>query len=209
MSKNLAPLSLFAVVSANTVAGTVIDGKEWRLLTDTTGVSYSQLDWIYDTTTGQLDTVTSTIGSIDFSGWTWASGSEVRSMLYLLTGASLTAGIDSADVTQSSIDAYFSSFGITHTEPGDFYFGAGIVRDETELANQSVTGIYGYDNFDPKSIDFVAIYSGYSSLENSSDRGVYLYKSDVVPLPPALPLFGSALAGLGLIGWKRRALARD
>lgn len=208
MRNSLVVLSLLAVVSADTMAVTVIDGKEWRLLTDTTGVSYSQLDSIYDTGTGQLDTGTSTIGSTDFSGWTWASGSEVRSMLYLLTGASLTAGISSADVMQSSIDAYFSSFGITHTELGNFYFSAGIVRDETDLANNSVTGIYAYDNFDPAFTDFVANFSGYSSLENSSDRGVYLYKLSVVPLPAALPLFGSALAGLGLLGWRRRVLAR-
>jgi hypothetical protein len=32
-------------------------------------------------------------------------------------------------------------------------------------------------------------------------------KSDVVPLPAALPLFASGLVGLGLLGWRRKTKA--
>ena len=33
----------------------------------------------------------------------------------------------------------------------------------------------------------------------------FVFETTVIPLPAALPLFGSALAALGLIGWRRRS----
>lgn len=36
---------------------------------------------------------------------------------------------------------------------------------------------------------------------------IYAFNTSVVPLPAALPLYGSALAVLGLIGWRRKRMA--
>ncbi len=61
-------------------ADVVIGTKAWRQVTDTTNVSWNNLDVIYDTTTGELDTGTTTAGGHEFSGWTWASAEDVAAM---------------------------------------------------------------------------------------------------------------------------------
>ncbi len=51
--------------------------------------------------------------------------------------------------------------------------------------------------------EYVADYSGVAS-SGSFYFGTYMVRSSVVPVPPALWLFGSAL---GLLGWMRRKAA--
>ena len=45
-----------------------------------------------------------------------------------------------------------------------------------------------------------------SGLPNDTSN-VYAYNTSPVPLPAALPLYGSALAVLALIGWRRKRMA--
>ena len=46
----------------------------------------------------------------------------------------------------------------------------------------------------------------FGKMDPMSDRGVWLYRGTtaVVPLPAALPLFGTGLGILGFLGWRRR-----
>ncbi len=69
-------------VMTNTVYGdfVTVGERDWRQLNETTSKSYNQLDTIFDTTTGQLDTNITAIGEVNFEGWTWASITDVAEM---------------------------------------------------------------------------------------------------------------------------------
>ncbi len=71
------------------VDAVMIDGKDWRQLTDTTMISWNELDDIYDNTTGNLEPGPTSIGAVEFAGWTWASSEEVGSMFSTLTGLTI------------------------------------------------------------------------------------------------------------------------
>ncbi len=57
---------------------------------------------------------------------------------------------------------------------------------------------------------FADLGSGFGTISSfilrESDHEIYVasYAGSAVPLPAALPLFGSALAMLGIVGWRRK-----
>jgi hypothetical protein len=70
-------------------ATTVID-KEWRQLSDTGfNFTFNELDTIYDTSTGLLDTGTTSLKGVDFSGWTWASQTDATELLNYFIGSEI------------------------------------------------------------------------------------------------------------------------
>lgn len=73
----------------------IIDGREWRQLTETRGFSVNMLDTIYDRDTGLLDTGTTTLANIngdivDFDGWTWAHMDDLVPMFNSFPGLDFT-----------------------------------------------------------------------------------------------------------------------
>ena len=73
-------LLLLGSMSANAV---IIDGKDWRQLTETKGFfRFSDVATVCNTTTGACSGSLSstTLGSVDFTGWTWADLNDVGTL---------------------------------------------------------------------------------------------------------------------------------
>ena len=83
----------------------------------------------------------------------------------------------------------------------------------------AIASIFAFMNNDPSTLmgtfAFADLGSGFGTISSfilrESDEEIYVasYAGEVaaVPLPAALPLFGSALAMLGIVGWRRRRQA--
>ncbi len=79
----------------------------------------------------------------------------------------------------------------------------------------AIAGIFAFMNDDPSTLmgtfAFADLGSGFSTITSfilrESDEEIYVASVHVVPLPAALPVFGSALAMLGIVGWRRRRQA--
>jgi hypothetical protein len=73
-------LLLLGSMSANAV---IIDGKDWRQLTETNGrFKSNEVATVCNTTTGACSgsLVSTVLGSVDFTGWTWASLHDVGTL---------------------------------------------------------------------------------------------------------------------------------
>lgn len=112
---------LFAVCFASATAAPAhavsIGDREWRQVSETLAVSWNQLSSIYDETTGHLDTSTTTIGNIDFAGWTWASDTEVEEMLQA-TGLGIPACGPPCNVVHEEINSTWAPAAIDYDGDG-------------------------------------------------------------------------------------------
>jgi hypothetical protein len=106
----------------------------------------------------------------------------------------------------------------TPNTPGSCPPGSGSVCDDivTFQINPSAT-----DTIDIGGVDYVVAISGFliggspasqfMTLEGQSNtavlQGIVTQRTSVVPIPGAVWLFGTALAGLGLTGWRRKKIA--
>jgi hypothetical protein len=69
-----AALTLAIPLAANALT---VDGKEWRQVVDTVGISWSQVAAVCSPGTGVCD---GKVGDISFTGWTWASVDDIRAL---------------------------------------------------------------------------------------------------------------------------------
>lgn len=193
MFRKIAILCFFLIGSGSLHAALIDNGNfttdtvsefDWLDLTASQSFSYNEL--IVETAAGglfegyQLATIAEVDTLFDAAGLP-ASGNDT------IDFAAVDALIDLIGAT-SSQDSFLESFGITAT-PG---IGSG----------HRVTGL---DFFFDSSIPTYALIGGltYSDTFGPDIAGGWLVReTTVVPLPPALILFGTAI--VGLIGFKRR-----
>jgi hypothetical protein len=77
----------------------VNNGKDWRQLTETTNISYTEANSIFDNSTGLLlDPSKTTVNGVDFTGNRWASAQEVADLFSSLPSLKMPGAI--ANVTQ-------------------------------------------------------------------------------------------------------------
>jgi hypothetical protein len=157
-----------------------VSGLDWLDLSETAGNSYQYAD-------------------DPNSGWRHATNAEIESIFaqsfdgYFDTEA-LNTSISSYGYADQNADTavFIDLFGL------DEQRAIGMYKDEDEIVrfmgaqdNGNYTVVYG--------LEYSNVYSETSTT--SSAIGTWLVRSTVVPIPAAVWLFGSALAGLG---WLRR-----
>ena len=184
-------------------AGTVIkDGRTWMQVTDTTNISYAQMDAIFDTSTGQLDGINTTIGTIDFTGWTWASMDDLYSLANSYVGGGTLTAFDTSFFELDSLWAptIFNDFDYTFNSTVMTRLN-GFSRTVTGDLSTMLAVIERHDGNN----DVISEARNPITLVNPT-IGHFLYQTPV-PVPATVWLMGSGLLGLLGIGRKNRIQA--
>jgi len=184
----------------------IVAGKDWRQVTDTVRISWNQMDSIYDTNTGLLDTEVSTISSgtgevVDFAGYSWANATEVTLMLSTLspdmTPNAQGTAFGLATTWAPELTQLFSPTRITDASNAVI----GITRDISAISNLVVTA--NIEDCIPNNCLDIADYNVVHNTVALDDVGQWVYTTTtVVPVPAAAYLMATGL--LGLIGFARK-----
>ncbi len=184
-------------------APVVVDGKEWRQVTDTAGFSRLQFDTIFDRSTGLCDVAGCLLGgTLDLTGYHWASNLEVQSLLTTFgfsphpTPFSQTGSVTLQ--TQANIDSFLSVFSTTRT---GFVSQSvnGWTRDQNSLTpvrSDQMSVRKALESF----VSNATIHDAFLvETTQSSGIGGWLYRSApaAAPEPATLALLGLGLAGIG------------
>lgn len=172
--------------------------------------SVSGLDWLDLSATFDM---TLSDAQAANSGWRLATDSEVNNLFSQLfpnfyeTASNCNEFTNYCGISDSNngasadqaarVDNFVLLFGAAYSTNPDLIVSRGLYRDD--LNNLRYMGIIDeYSSNRVFGMDYTAILPEDISVSNI---GTYLVRSSVVPIPAAVWLFGSALAGLG---WMRR-----
>ena len=189
--------TLLSGLSAH-AANVIVGDKEWRQLTDTVGVSYAQVASICDVQCS--GTLTNLAGeTIDFTGWNWASGSEVLEMTQSFGVPNGIGGTSLREINSAWAPALLSVF--EFTDQG--FFPSGNAERLRGYRRTTANGLdteflaLVVDTTSSTGEDLLNWTNGQRLFNPPVDNiGVWLYKDIAsVPLPAAFWVFASALAG--------------
>lgn len=195
---------------ANPVNATVIGGKDWRQLTETTGINVINIinEGVCDEVTGVCS---GSFSGVDFSGWTWATGEEVG---YMLIQAGITPPsfyFDLLTVIGDSDEPWASNFvdidGPNGADGGLFFANRFITNAAAVNGYSRTRGGAPYDFTDPDhffvpdvmDVEDTSLGNDHASgswlyAQASSNSGMWLYQR--IPEPSTYLLIGFGLIGM-------------
>jgi hypothetical protein len=202
----LTVLGLLGTQAANAV---VIDGKEWRQVTETTGFS-----WLLANTACGTGVCSGSIGDTSVDGWMWADTTDVLGLFEALiqpdstqfpTATSSYSAVGDADIA----NAVTSIFAPTST----FNLGGNVYREVRGITRSTAGGTttmaHLQDNPFATGLDLAAFDTSWPTNFGDTGTGLWLYKpvdAASVPEPGTLALLGLGTAVLG-IARRRRVMA--
>ncbi len=187
----------------------VLNGLDWRQLTDTTGLSWNDVSGVCN---GTNNACSGSVGGVNFDGWFWASPEQV--------GDLFAAYIPNPPYDPTKLELG-QAFGFESNDFTDY-----IATTPLSLLNDTITGVNnhglwghvtGMDSFGGGREVRIAYISGQIQVSQSSnglaftnaELGTWLYRDTVapIPVPAAFPLLAGALGLMGIMGWRRKRKA--
>jgi hypothetical protein len=191
----LLAVGLFGIQSAHAV---VIDGKEWRQLTETTNAS-----WLIVNNACGSGVCSGSIGDVSVDGWHWAENSDVQGLFEALIKPATTEfptpttsyfAPGDADIA-AAVTSVFDPTWIFNLGTSQYREVRGLTRS---LNGGSATMAYLSDSPFATGLDYAAFDTAYPTNLGGPNTGIWLYKPASVPEPGTLALFGAALGGIVL-----------
>ena len=197
----------------------IINNKDWRQLTETTGYSYNDILSVCDANTGICNGSLINVGrwgEVDFTGWTWASVYDVGAMFDAIPQPNI--GPPGHFITPNSYSEKGSAWapamidrdGPYGVDQGLFQatFADTLSTDLAGITRTAYTSEFVYtssvSDHVADSFNDVASTSAYSRKDvRTNRRGVWLYQQ--VPEPATLALMSLGLAGIGFARKKKQS----
>jgi hypothetical protein len=207
MGYKLAALLALGLLGTHTANAVIIDGKDWRQLTETTDVT-----WLIANSSCGSGRCSGSIGDVSVDGWTWASNDDVRGLFDALIKPGTTQFPTVADYSAPMDPDIANTIGSVFAPTALFALGNFTYREvrglTRSLSGAATTLAYLMDNPFPNGLDIAGFDTAYPSNLAGPGTGLWLYRPAGVdvPEPATLALFGLGLAGLGFM--RRRAVAR-
>jgi hypothetical protein len=179
----------------------VVGNKDWMQVATISSITPNELYLIFSGSHGECVIGNCMLGSINMTGYVWASFDDVLDLVNTLTDFAIP---HRADITTygntNSADTIFQIFSPT-IEINGVRIIEGIFRAYTypSLDNGSIT-IYDYN--DGTTIDKASVNFTYDRYVSYSNVGGWFYKPLQVPEPGTLSLFISGIIGLLFVSRK-------
>lgn len=209
---NILSAAFLAVFSVNAHSAVIDFNDNGTYTTDT----ISGLDWLDVTATvnQSYDYVSTQFGvGGTYEGWRYATGTEFNFLVSNYTNTPILPTYYGEVVhAETLIDGLIGLLGVTADLSGEYDYTRGLIADLNIRPTYRTLALLIDNDRTSDGADISKAHDHYSILSGRSESyvGSYLVRETVspVPVPAALPLFGSALAVLGLFR-RRQSLKKS
>jgi hypothetical protein len=198
---------LLLIFLSNTSQAVIIEGREWRQVTDTVGLSWNQVSTVCSSISGVCN---GNINSVNFDSWKWASIYDVHNLFAYYDPTPIfldLANWGEVDTTWAPI--FLTNFNKTEFREDfdNLYVVSGLTRSIRESMFRENSAYFAQlgDRTTELSYDFRFTRITYPLDASDQTFGHWLYR-DVIQVPEPATYLLMSLGFIGLVITRRAAI---